>query len=239
MWHRGSDDAAVILCHGMESSKDGTKSVRLAEAFAAEGVNALRFDFSYVGESGGNFEDLTITGEVHDLAGAWVFVRQRISGPIAIVGSSLGGTVALMFAAQEPEVAALATIAAPAVPARWAHELSHAERERWHRAGLYEWRGMRLKPTFLDDVEHINVLADVSRIVCPMLITHGTFDDVVPCSDAHLIADHAQCAKTVRIYEGGDHRFSDPLLLESMLEGIVEWMLPRLHRIPLRLPREA
>lgn len=243
MWHHGSRDAAVILCHGMESSKDGNKSVRLARAFADEGVNALRFDFSYVGESslesGLDLEDLTITGEVHDLAGAWVFARQRISGPIGIVGSSLGGTVALLFAAQEPEVAAVATIAAVAVPARWAHEFSRAERERWRRTGYHDWQGMRLKAAFLEDLERTNVVAQIPRILCPLLITHGTFDEVVPCADAHLIADNAQCGKTVRLYDGGDHRFSDPLLLESLLEGIVEWMMPRLQRIPLRLPRNG
>ena len=103
-----------------------------------------------------------------------------------------------------------------------------------HRlAGIVGISGYICEPEKL--VEELSPVAMQQRL----LITHGTFDDVVPCSDAHLIADNAQCAKTVRLYEGGDHRFSDPLLIDELLEGIVEWMVPRLHRIPLHLRRAA
>ena len=102
LWHHAPSGAGVILCHGMEASKEGVKSVRLATALAARGVNALRFDFSYVGESEGEFVDLTVTGEVEDLAGAWAFAGTRAGGRLGIIGSSLGGTVGLLFAAAEP-----------------------------------------------------------------------------------------------------------------------------------------
>jgi len=197
-WHEGRNDRAVILCHGMESSKDGTKAVRLATQFAAAGSGVLRFDFSYVGESEGEFADLTVSGEVDDLAGAWALVRDRVSGPVGIIGSSLGGAVALLFAAEQPEVAAVATIAAVAYPGRFADDLTDEERERWRRDGIYDWEGMRLRSSFLDDVENLELLAAVGRIRCPLFITHGTADTVVPCSDADQIADSAQVPKEVR-----------------------------------------
>src|SRR5690348_9408249 len=62
--------AMVVLCHGMESTKEGTKHTALAARLGALGYASLRFDFSYVGESEGAFEELTISGEVDDLAGA-------------------------------------------------------------------------------------------------------------------------------------------------------------------------
>ncbi len=228
VWHAGMAPAGVILCHGMESSKEGTKSVRLADTLATAGSHVLRFDFSYVGESDGEFADLTISGEVEDLAGAWQFARQRVDGPIGIVGSSLGGTVALLFAAAEPEVAAVATIAAVATPGRFARGLSASERQRWRTAGIYDLHGMRLRYGFLEDVERLDVIAAVERIRCPLLVTHGTADSVVPYGDAELIAAHARAPCEVRAYENADHRFSAEPLLDRLLGDIAAWMLPHL-----------
>jgi putative redox protein len=213
----------------MESSKEGNKSVRLAEDLAAGGCNALRFDFSYVGESDGKFEDLTISGEVEDLAGAWEFVRRRVPGPVGIVGSSLGGTVSLLFAGDEAKVAALATIAAVAVPGRRARRLPAAERERWRREGAYELYGSRLRYAFLEDVERLDVPSAVKRIRCPLLVTHGTDDEVVPFADAKTIARCAGELCELVAYPQGDHRFSDPVLLGRMLSDISAWMLRRLE----------
>ncbi len=171
LWHGGTSDAAIVLCHGMEATKEGIKSVRLATALADHGIHALRFDFSYVGESEGEFLDLTVSGEVEDLAGAWAFARARVPGPLGIIGSSLGGTVALLFAAAEPSVAALTTIAAVADPGRRARALAAEERARWRAEGAYTLHGVRLGAAFLDDVEGLAVLDRLSTVRCPVLLT--------------------------------------------------------------------
>jgi alpha/beta superfamily hydrolase len=244
MWHGTASAAGVILCHGMEASKEGVKSVRLAAALAARGVNALRFDFSYVGESEGDFLDLTVRGEVEDLAGAWAFARQRLAGPIGLIGSSLGGTVALLFAAEEPGVAALATIAAVAHPGRRARALPAAERARWRREGSYDLHGVRVGAAFLDDVERLDVLTTIAPVRCPLLLTHGTADTVVPCADADAIAAGVAAPCTVRLYDGADHRFADPVLLDALLADITAWMADALARrtrrgAPAQLRRRA
>ena len=73
---------AVVLCHGMESTKEGTKHQALAARLVVRGYVCLRFDFSYVGESGGRFADLTISGEVDDLGGAVDFLTARGSDDV-------------------------------------------------------------------------------------------------------------------------------------------------------------
>src|SRR5207247_3787580 len=80
----------------LDWSSDVCSSDLLADRLASAGISVVRFDFSYVGESEGEFADLTFRGEVEDLAGAWRFFRERIDGPIGILGSSMGGTVALL-----------------------------------------------------------------------------------------------------------------------------------------------
>jgi alpha/beta superfamily hydrolase len=231
LWHHAPSTAGVILCHGMEACKEGVKSVRLATALAARGVNALRFDFSYVGESEGDFLDLTVSGEVEDLAGAWALTRRRLAGPIGLLGSSLGGTVALLFAAAQPDVAALATIAAVARPGRRARALPAAERARWRREGAYDLHGVRVGAAFLDDVERLDVLARIGSVRAPLLLTHGTADEVVPCADAAAIAARVAGPCTVQHYEGADHRFSDPVLLDVLLADLTEWMVARVGAV--------
>ena len=231
LWHAGGGGGGVILCHGMESCKEGTKSIRLAEGFAARGYDALRFDFSYVGESEGEFEDLTISGEVDDLAGAWRCARERLRGPIGIVGSSLGGTVALLFAAAEPAVAALATIAAVADPRRLWRRLPAGACEQWRRDGVYEVYGMRLRSTFLEDAERLDI-ARARRLASAVrsLIAHGTKDDVVPCQDGAAIAAAAAARHRLQLYPGADHRFSPaPEMLDRLLGDIGDWMQQRLE----------
>ena len=87
--HRPPDgviDGAVILCHGMESDKNSEKLIALSRTLALSGMLALRFDFSYVGESSGKFADITYRGEVEDLKAAYALVRSRHRGKISILG---------------------------------------------------------------------------------------------------------------------------------------------------------
>ncbi len=224
-WHRAGGERAIILCHGMESCKEGDKSVALAEQLVAAGSDVLRFDFSYVGESEGVFEDITVSGEVEDLAGAWAYMRDQVAGPIGIVGSSLGGTVALLFASQQPEVAAVATIAAVAVPGRRARALPPEERRRWRVDGSYDLHGIRVGVAFLEDIESLDVVRSIPRIRCPLMVTHGTDDEVVPVEDSALIAESYKGDAEVRHFAGADHRFSDPATRADMLDQIARWML--------------
>jgi len=214
----------VILCHGMESTKEGTKHKLLGQRLSSRGFDVLRFDFSYVGESEGEFEDLSFRGEVEDLAGAWQFFRSRVRGPIGLLGSSMGGTVALLFAAEEPRVAALATIAAVAEPMRSLAELRPAEIDRWRTDGVFSLGGMRLKKTFLEDVETLDVLAAVRTIRCPTFVAHGDADRVVPVSDGEAIAAALAAEHRLKIYPGADHRFSRPADLEEMLGDVAAWL---------------
>jgi len=221
----GNPRGAVILCHGMESNKESEKLVFLGQALAQRDMLALRFDFACVGESTGCFENITYSGEVEDLKAAFLFMRTRYGGKIAILGSSMGGTVTLLFAAQSPEVSAVVTIAAPLHPERFLWRLSTPEElQHWRDRGFTLYHGRRINVSLLDDLERMNVSDAAKEISCPVLILHGDRDDVVPVEEAHELCRYIPSAKRLSILQGGDHRLSDPSLMNRVVREAMDWL---------------
>ena len=215
----------VILCHGMESNKESEKLAFLGRALAERGIPALRFDFSYAGESSGRFEDITYTGEVEDLAAACSTLQTRYPGETAIFGSSMGGTVALLFAAVHPRVAALVTLAAPLHPENFPKRILTPEQLRqWQEQGFTHYNGRRLNLSLLKDLERIDVPASAKKITCPVLIIHGDGDQVVPVSEAFGLHDCLTHSKRLLIVKGADHRFSDSSLMERAVNAALDWL---------------
>jgi uncharacterized protein len=214
----------VVLCHGMESTKEGTKHQALATRLAALGYACLRFDFSYVGESGGAFEDLTIGGEVDDLAGACAFVRARGGRELALIGSSLGGTVALLHAGADGDVRALVTIAAVSRPRGIIERMDPGALAVWRKTGYREEATGRLKRSFLDDLSRHDVLAAARRTSAATLVTHGDQDRVVPVEDAYALHAVLPAPKKLVITPACDHRYSDPAHLAALLDDTVGWI---------------
>jgi putative redox protein len=221
----GKPQGAAILCHGMESNKNSEKLVFLARKLAEQGVLALRFDFSYVGESSGKFEDITYSGEVDDLKAAYRFIQQRRPGKTAIFGSSMGGTVALLFAADERETAALVTLAAPVHPEKFPQRVLTAVQLRdWRERGFTLFNGQRLNASLLEDLERLNVPETARHIVCPVLILHGDADQIVPVEEAYELHACLTGRKRLSVLQGADHRLADPPLMERAMEEALDWI---------------
>ena len=216
---------AVILCHGMESDKNSQKLVFLSRELARRAIHALRFDFSYVGESSGKFEDITYSGEVEDLQAAYALLGSRHAGKTAILGSSMGGTVALMFAAREPAAAALVTVSAPLHPEKFPHRiLTRAQLRNWRERGFILYNGQRLNVALLEDLESIDVRACARKVACPVLIVHGAADDVVPVEEAYELHDCLTGSKRLSILQGADHRLSNPETIRRTVSEALDWL---------------
>ncbi len=217
--------AAAILCHGMESNKESDKLVALGQALAAKGILALRFDFACAGESSGKFEEITYGGEVGDLKAAFSLMRRYRVQKIAILGSSMGGSVALLFAAKEKNVAALVTIAAPVHPEKiTAKLLTQEEVQHWRQLGFVTYHERRINASFLDDLQKINIPEAAKKITCPVLVIHGDGDETVPVEEAYELYTHLTDPKRICILPGGDHRLSSPSHLKEALEESIAWM---------------
>lgn len=222
--------AAAILCHGMESNKESEKLVALGRRLAEKGILALRFDFSYAGESSGKFEDITYSGEVEDLRAAFNFILGFRAEKVGLFGSSMGGTVALLFAAQEKRLAAIVTVAAPLHPEKFTEKLlTQQEVEQWRASGFITYHGQRIKLSFLDDFQTVDVPQAAKRIACPVLILHGDRDNTVPVEEARELYALLSGPKEITILKGADHRLSDPSQLRRALDESVNWLTHHLQ----------
>ena len=221
---RREASAAVILCHGMESNKESEKLVAMSRRLADGGMLALRFDFACSGESDGKFEDITYSGEAEDLQAAFDFMMRRRPKKVGVLGSSMGGTVALLFAAQEKKVEALVTIAAPLHPERFTERLlTLAAARQWRETGFILYHDKRLNVTLLDDLEKLDVAGAARKVSCPALVIHGDCDDTVSVEEGHELYAALQGPKKLDILQGADHRLSQPAHLQKAMDESIDW----------------
>lgn len=215
----------VVLCHGMMSSKDGRKQIALAEALAESGISVMRFDFSFCGESGGRFEEITFSQEVDDLRCVVKWLRERRADPIGLVGSSMGAAVAILYAGEDPSVKALVTLAAVARPSRLAEEMDELRNKmaQWRTEGAEFGAEGEVGEQFLEDAQRQDVLGALERISAPILILHGALDEVVPVEEAFILNEKASGQKRLRVLPGADHRFTRAEDLLEVIEASTEW----------------
>jgi len=198
--------ACVIACHGFYSSKDSEKYVRIGRRFCGEGLAVLRFDFRGCGESGGLFEETSLTGRIEDLESALDFVEEQGYESVGVMGSSLGGTVSILTAAKDKRVKALVTWATPC----YLNELFRGE-------VIQGFEKLR------QDVSKYDVVKAVKEVHCPVLIVHGSLDEQVPLSHANILYDNANEPRDVEIIEGADHRLTNPIHRRRAVELTLDW----------------
>ena len=225
----GRPKAAVILCHGMQSSKESEKLVMLGRELSERGILALRFDFACSGESEGKPEEVTYSGEAEDLRAAYELVAEYGPKKIGVLGSSMGGTAAILFAAGEKNVAALATIAAPVYPAKIKERfLTPEEALEWRERGFLFYNGQRLNISLLDDAERLDVLGAARRIAAPALVIHGDGDNTVPVEEGHALYAALGGPKRLCILQGADHRLTGAHLQKAVAAAI-DWLTDHLQ----------
>jgi len=198
--------ACVITCHGFDSSKDSEKYVDIGRRFCGEGLAVLRFDFRGCGESGGKFEDTSLTGRIDDLESALDFVEKQRYGSIGVMGSSLGGTVAVLTARKDRRVKALVTWATPC----YLDEL-------FRREVIEGFEKLR------KDVRKYDVVKALKETRCPVMIVHGSLDEQVPLPHAKVLYENADEPKNIQIIEGADHRLTNPIHRRKAIELTLEW----------------
>ncbi len=220
---RGSSVGAVI-CHGMMSYKDSPKHRGLAEELTSRGFAVLRFDFSGRGESGGDLMGLTFTRQVAECRAAIERLRTYQIEKIALVGSSMGGAVAILVAALG-EVDGLATMAsigrAELLPERAVGERGVA---LWKRKGFIRIQKKAVGYALVEDSLKIDIPAQAAKISCPWLLLHGMDDEVIPVSDAQVLFEASNKKAQLEIVPGADHRFSKNEHRKEIIKKIADFL---------------
>lgn len=200
----------VITLHGLESSKDSGKWPTIAARLTDEGYACLRFNFRGCGrgpeKSEGEFEDVSLTGRIRDYKAALQFLQDTNKVDmrrLGVIGSSFGGMVAV--AAQDKRIKAMVCLSTP-------YYLPHISRGA----------GRRFKKGFYDDLRNYKLLEAV-RNAPPILILHGSSDEVVPPTHAQKLYEAAPEPKRLEIIEGADHVFSHSEHLKKVIDLSLEW----------------
>lgn len=205
--------AMALFAHCFTCSKDVVAAGRIAAELNAHGIGVLRFDFTGLGSSGGDFANTDFSSNLEDLRLAVGWLRQHHVAPQLLVGHSLGGAAVIAIAADLPEVRAVATIGAPADVAHitrlFAAHLPDIETEG---AATVEIAGRRftIRREMLEDLERHSIEARAATIGKALLVTHSPIDNAVGVENAARLYAAARHPKSFLSLDGADHLLTEP-----------------------------
>ncbi|MDE3740781.1 bifunctional alpha/beta hydrolase/OsmC family protein [Maribacter polysaccharolyticus] len=198
----------AIFAHCFTCSKNLTAIRNISKALTSNGFGVLRFDFTGLGESEGDFADSNFSGNVQDLIAASDHLTANHQAPTLLIGHSLGGTAAIFAAAQIDSVLAVATIGAPSDPEHVKHLIQNgiAEIEQYGKALVnIGGRDFTVKKQFLEDLEQNTLSTTVKNLRKPLLILHSPQDLTVGIRNAEEIYKAAHHPKSFISLSGADH----------------------------------
>jgi uncharacterized OsmC-like protein/fermentation-respiration switch protein FrsA (DUF1100 family) len=222
----GEAHAYALFAHCFTCGKDVLAAKRIAVALAAKGIAVLRFDFTGLGASEGEFANSTFSSNVADLVRAADHLRETRSAPSILIGHSLGGAAILAAAGHIPEAKAVVTIAAPSDPAHVTH-LFKEQIEEIRDHGEVEvslaGRLFRIKREFLDDIAEQGLLDKVAKLHKALLIMHSPADDIVGIENATKLFLSAKHPKSFVSLADGDHLLSNKRDTSYAADVIAAW----------------
>jgi uncharacterized OsmC-like protein/alpha/beta superfamily hydrolase len=201
----------AIFAHCFTCTKNLIAVRQISDALAREGFGVLRFDFTGLGESSGDFSQTNFSGNVGDLEAASAFLEKQYQAPSLLVGHSLGGAAVLMAASNLPSVRAVATLGAPSEPQHVTHLLrSSLEEIQSEGRAKVQIGGQEftIEKQFLDDLQAHKLPVVVKNLDRALLILHSPQDQIVEIKNAEEIYLSARHPKSFVSLDGADHLLS-------------------------------
>ncbi|GAB4199544.1 MAG: bifunctional alpha/beta hydrolase/OsmC family protein [Wenzhouxiangellaceae bacterium] len=227
-WPAGGEASAFALfAHCFTCTRNLKAAINICQALAAEGIAVMRFDFTGLGQSQGDFSEADFSANISDLEDAAAFLARAYQPPQLLIGHSLGGTAALAAAARIDSCRAVVSINAPADPE---HVLNQMEPslETIEKEGSAEvrlgGRPFRIARKFVDDVRQFDLLSGLNQMRRALLVMHTPVDTVVSVSNAQQIFSHASHPKSYISLDDADHLLSDPADSAYVGRQIVTWV---------------
>ncbi|AJG23087.1 alpha/beta fold hydrolase [Cupriavidus basilensis] len=198
----------ALFAHCFTCGKDVLAATRIAQALTAHGIAVLRFDFTGLGGSGGDFANTNFSSNVADLLAAADYLRQHHRAPALLIGHSLGGAAVLSAAHGIPEAKAVVTIAAPSDPSHvvglFGDQAARIEADGQAEVRL-AGRAFKIKRQFIEDVAEQKLLDSVAKLRKALLVMHAPQDDTVGIDNATQIFIAAKHPKSFVSLDRADH----------------------------------
>ena len=224
----GEPRAYALFAHCFTCGKDTHAAKRVAEGLTALGIAVLRFDFTGLGSSEGEFANTTFSSNVGDLVAAANELRRRAQAPAILIGHSLGGTAVLAAAAEVAEARAVVTIAAPCDPSHvtglFKDRLEEIAAKGEVQATL-AGRQFRISRTFVNDLAEHKLMQRIANLRKALLIFHSPTDEIVAIDNASRIFTAAKHPKSFVSLAGADHllsRRSDAAYVANVIHAWAE-----------------
>lgn len=220
--------AFALFAHCFTCTKNLKAATNIAKALNEAGFGTLRFDFTGLGQSDGEFAATTFSSNVADLVAAAEFLERNYQAPQLLVGHSLGGTAVLQAAPSIASARAVATIGSPAAPAHVRHLLRGGEEElaaSGEAAVEIGGRPFRIRQTFIDDLEKQALPGSVRDLGKALILFHAPQDTIVSIDNASELYANARHPKSFVSLDRADHLLSnnaDSRYVGSVLAGWAE-----------------
>ena len=222
----GEPIAYALFAHCFTCSKNLKAVANISRALTRQGIAVLRFDFTGLGESEGDFADTNFSSNIDDLVAAAVFLEENHEAPSILVGHSLGGAAVLQAAHRLGTVKAVATIGAPYDPQHIEHLFEQSLGEIEHRGEATVNIGGRpfsVKKQFIDDLRDQRATDNIAALKRPLLIFHSPVDLIVGVENAALIFKAARHPKSFISLDHADHLLSDTSDSEYVGSVLAAW----------------
>lgn len=203
--------AFALFAHCFTCGKDSSAAVRIARALAVRGIAVLRFDFTGLGQSGGDFANTNFSSNIADLAAAADFLRATYKAPELLIGHSLGGAAVIAAAHLIAEARAVVTLGAPSDASHVAHHFAaHADDIAAKGEADVSLGGRRftVKQQFVDDLKDPRHAERIAGLRRALLVMHAPTDEVVGIENAANIFLAAKHPKSFLALDGADHLLS-------------------------------
>tara|TARA_B100001939_G_scaffold222294_1_gene191293 strand:- start:2326 stop:3564 length:1239 start_codon:yes stop_codon:yes gene_type:complete len=218
--------AYAVFAHCFTCNKDIFATSRIARALARRGIAVLRFDFTGLGQSEGDFANSNFTSNIGDLMAACAFLAQQYVAPELLIGHSLGGAAVLAAAQDLPDVKAVATIGAPSDPGHINHMFEEKMDEiTRHGEAVVDLSGRPFTITrqFIEDVQNHRIVDRLKDLGKALLVMHSPTDQVVSVDHARILYEHARHPKSFISLDGADHLLRGKRDAEFAAEMLSAW----------------
>ncbi|MEM6523059.1 MAG: bifunctional alpha/beta hydrolase/OsmC family protein [Bacteroidota bacterium] len=204
----GKPIAYAIFAHCFTCSKNLSAVVNISRSLTQQGIAVLRFDFTGLGNSHGDFSETNFSSNIGDLYAAYTFLKQEYEPPKIIIGHSLGGAAVLAAAGGMEAIKSVVTVGSPSDPIHVKHLLAEGLdeiKQKGEATVSIGGRPFKMKKQFLDDLEKNDLKAILGSLNKALLILHSPQDEIVGIENARKIYEGAMHPKSFVTLDGADH----------------------------------